>query len=142
MVASRDTVEIAPGDTVEIAPGDAAEVAYRDIRKGYIYQAYLSSGWNNNAFKYLSMDGLRYSHSIIINYVTDPNNDSIFFLNEDGSLGIALERNFEIEITFYPPDQPGHETFNPFKIVIVNQENEAVHRVDVTKRMKKYKIAR
>jgi hypothetical protein len=133
--------EVASGDTTAQKSGDIAGYAYREIGVSSFHQAYFSPAWNNNAFKYLSIDGLRYSQSIIMNQAVDPE-ASIFFLAEDGSLGIPLEEAFEMEVTFYPPNEPGHETFDPFDIVVVNRKNEVVCREHVAKRMQKYKIAR
>jgi len=130
------------GDTTAQASGDIAAYAYREVVGGSFHQGYFSPAWNNNAFKYLSIDGLRYSQSIIVNQAVNPGDDAIFFLTEDGSLGISLEETFEMEVTFYPPNESGHETFEPFDIVVVNRESEAVCREHVAKRMQKYKVAK
>ncbi len=119
-----------------------SEFTYIKTKVDSLYQAYLGPDWSNNAFKYLSIDGNRYSYGIIMSYVNDINNSSIFFLNRDGGLVVALEKQFDMEVAFYPPDKTGHETFKPFKILIVSKDGKIVKKEYVTVRMKRYKMSR
>lgn len=106
------------------------------------YQAYLSPEWNNTSFKYIAIDGLRYSRGIILNHVNSQNNDSIFFLKEGGGLGVELNKHFEIEIAFYPPSEQDHDLFKPFKVIVINRDDEVTLSEEITSRMKKYRITR
>lgn len=119
-----------------------SEFTYIKTKVDSLYQAYLGPDWSNNAFKYLSIDGNRYSYGIIMSYVNDINNSSIFSLNRDGGLVVALEKQFDMEVAFYPPDKTGHETFKPFKILIVSKDGKIVKKEYVTVRMKRYKMSR
>lgn len=119
-----------------------SEFTYIKTKVDSLYQAYLGPDWSNNAFKYLSIDGNRYSYGVIMIYVNDINNNSIFSLNRDGGLVVALEKQFDMEVAFYPPDKTGHETFKPFKILIVSKDGKIVKKEYVTVRMKRYKISR
>jgi len=121
-----------------ITPG----YTYCKSPRNSFYQAYLSPEWNNSAFKFISIDGLRYSRGIILNYVNDPNNDTIFFLKEGGGLGVELSKHFDIEIAFYPPDEKNHEEFKPFKVIVINKDDEITQSEEITGRMKKFKITR
>jgi len=125
----------------EKAP-EAKLYAYKKTNVSSFHQAYFSPEWNNNAFKYLSVDGQRFSMGVINSYLNDPNNNSIFTLNSDGGLIVSLSEHFEMRIAFYPPNKPGHETFHPFKVIIVNTKNTVVDRENISGRMKKYKITK
>ena len=128
-------------ETPQIMP-KTIEFRYIKTKVDSVYQAYLGPDWSNNAFKYLSIDGNRYSYGVIMSYVNDINNNSIFFLNSDGGLVVGLEKQFDIEIAFYPPDKNGHETFKPFKILIVSKDNKIEKREYITNRTNKYKISK
>ncbi|MBN2707142.1 MAG: hypothetical protein JXR89_11965 [Deltaproteobacteria bacterium] len=106
------------------------------------YQAYLTREWDSSAFKYLSIDGLRYSRGIIINHVNAPNNDSIFFMGKNGDLGIELHEHFDLEIAFYPPTESNHEDFKPFRVIVIDRDSEIVESGNVSGRMKKYRLNR
>jgi len=127
-----------PAEKKVISPG----YTYCKSPRNSFYQAYLSPEWNNNAFKYISIDGLRYSLGIIINYVNDPKNDTIFFLRDDKGLGVELNKHFELEIAFYPPDKKDHEEFKPFKVIIINRDDEVAQSEEINSRMKKYRISK
>jgi len=130
-----------PVETVKkktVSPGYTCCKTPRDS----FYQAYLSPEWNNSSFKYVSIDGLRYSRGIILNHVNDPNNDSIFFKKEGGGLCVELKEHFDLEIAFYSPDEKGHEVFKPFQVIVVNRKNEVAESQEITSRMKKYTISR
>jgi hypothetical protein len=105
-------------------------------------QAYLSQEWNNNAFKFISIDGLRYSHGMIINYVNDPKNDSMFFLKKDEGLGVELNEHFDIEIAFYPPNKKDHEEFKPFKVIVIRKDNVIIQSKTIISRMKRFRMTR
>ncbi|MBN2398090.1 MAG: hypothetical protein JXI32_06890, partial [Deltaproteobacteria bacterium] len=108
------------------APAHVASPGYTYCKspRNSFYQAYLSPEWNNTSFKYIAIDGLRYSRGIILNHVNNPNNDSIFFLKEGGGLGVELNKHFDIEIAFYPPDKQSNDLFKPFKIIVINRDDE------------------
>jgi len=74
--------------------------------------------------------------------VNDPKNDSIFFLREDKGLGVELNEHFELEIAFYPPDKKDHEEFKPFKVIIINRDDEVAQSEEINSRMKKYRISK
>ena len=137
---------VPPPDTTEVSPPPEAPplsvYAYRETAHGSFHQAYLTPSWNSHNLQFLAIDGNRYPYSIILSYVSDQSNESLLSLTEDGSLLIALDEHFELEIAVYPPDAPGHEIYDPFDIVIVNRESRIVHRESIAKRTKRYKIVR
>lgn len=135
---SPSTETPAPVKKKTVSPGYTCCKTPRDS----FYQAYLSPEWNNSSFKYVSIDGLRYSRGIILNHVNDPNNDSIFFKKEGGGLCVELKEHFDLEIAFYSPDEKGHEVFKPFQVIVVNRKNEVAESQEITSRMKKYTISR
>ncbi|MBN2705615.1 MAG: hypothetical protein JXR89_04150 [Deltaproteobacteria bacterium] len=106
------------------------------------YQAYLTSAWDSSAFKYISIDGLRYSRGIIMSHVDGANSDTIFFLKKSGELGVELNEHFDLEIDFYPPSADKHEEFKPFKVVVVNRDNKIIDSGEVVGRMKKFRLNR
>jgi hypothetical protein len=108
--------------------------------KNAFYQAQLSKGWNNRALKYISIDGNRYSSTIIMSYVTEPDNSSIFNLMADGTLVIAMGKQFDMEIAFYPPTKHGHKEFKQFQLVIIDRKNKVLYQQPIKNRMKKYKF--
>ena len=137
-VATVRTASPPPIKDEIISPG----YTYCKSPRNSFYQAYLSPEWNHNAFKFISINGLRYSRRIILNYVNDPKNDTIFFLKEDKGLGVELNEHFDIEIAFYPPDKKDHEEFKPFKVIVINRDDEVKQSEEIISRMKKYRISR
>lgn len=121
-----------------ISPG----YTYCKSPRNSFYQAYLSEEWNNSAFKFISIDGLRYSRGFILNYVYDPNNDTVFFLKEGVGLGVELNKHFDLEIAFYPPDKKDHQEFKPFKVIVINRDDEVTQSEEITSRMKNFRITR
>lgn len=106
------------------------------------HEANLSATWDNNAFKYLSIDGDRYTYEVIQDYIEDPGSDSLIRLDSKGELHVALGESFELEIAFYPPNTAGHETFEPFQLTILNQKNKIVHKEKINNRIQVYTLSR
>ncbi|MCP4752339.1 MAG: hypothetical protein GY866_15710 [Proteobacteria bacterium] len=106
------------------------------------HQAQLGAGWQNPAFKYLSIDGFRYTYAVILNYLSEPDDDSIFGMSKAGKLLVALERKFEMEIAFYPPNTEGHKRFKEFDVIITGRKNKILHQEKILNRMRVYTISK
>ncbi len=101
------------------------------------YQVRLTPGWNKNGFRFLSLNGSRYSRKILLKQAKAE--DSRFSLNKDGSLIIRLMNNFEIELAFYPPTSEGHEDFSPFFLDVYDSKMKIVSHQKIISRMKVYR---
>ncbi|MDD5724210.1 MAG: hypothetical protein PHY29_10810 [Syntrophales bacterium] len=55
---------------------------------------------------------------------------------------MELNKHFDIEIAFYPPDEKGHEEFKPFEVIVITRDNEIAQSEEITSRTKKIKITR
>lgn len=104
------------------------------------YQARLNPGWEANGLKYLSIDGLRYSHDEIMTYSRRSGSSSPFSLQNNGVLLINLNRSFTLELAFYPPNTTGHEKFLEFDLQVFNKKGEVVHKEYVSKRLQVYTV--
>lgn len=103
------------------------------------YQVRLTSGWNKNGFRFLSLNGSRYSRRILLKQAKSE--DSKFSLAKDGSLIIRLRKGFDIELAFYPPTAEGHEEFEPFFLDVYNRKQKIISHQKITSRMKVYRAS-
>ncbi len=103
------------------------------------FQVRLTSGWNRNGFRFLSLNGSRYSRKILLKQARSEDNQ--FSLGKDGSLVIRLMNGFEIELAFYPPTEQGHEEFEPFSLDVYNCKQKIISHQKIVSRMKVYRAS-
>ncbi len=125
------------GDKSENKSGQSSKGAKVSVAP--TYQVRLTSGWNRNGFRFLSLNGSRYSRKILLKQAKAE--DSRFSLDGDGSLVIRLMNHFEIELAFYPPTEQGHEQFEPFFLDVYNSKQKIISHQKITSRMKVYRAS-
>lgn len=106
------------------------------------YQARLEPGWESNALKYISINGLQYSLGEILNFVEDGDSSTPFYLDQSGILLISLEKSFVLEVAFFPPNTNGHEHFLEFNFSVYEKGGKEVHQEFIYKRLKIYTFSK
>jgi len=133
---SLPTLSIEPPKAQENKNAPAQKTSKKTVST--IYQVRLSPEWNSNGFRFLSLNGSRYSRKIVLKQAKS--GGSQFLLKKDGALIINLMNDFDIELAFYPPTNKGHEQFKPFTLEVYNDKRKVISQQNVSSRMKVYRI--
>ncbi|MCP4754798.1 MAG: hypothetical protein GY866_28310 [Proteobacteria bacterium] len=117
----------------------SAEKAFMaSLLKKYHHLVQLSPDWDNSAFKFLSVDGTRYTYTDIKEEVQL--GDSLFRLNEKGQLFIGLGKKYEVEFGFYDIGTSDHDQFKAFDATVIDREFEVVETKNISNRINVYTL--